>query len=476
MPDALDRSDAIEHELVTRLSGIYSDALKAALRRQHTFLQKVKDVESGKIKPPQYYVDTDQVDKWRKGFLRELMRQQHVVDGIIAELNKAGIKASDLVRKNMAEIWRVNREEIAGMVEKAARKQGVNVSFAQYDKRQLDALMQEEESPFSKIAYRNLGQNPAVRRRLQNELEQATILGESQRDIIGRIRKVTGQSYSQAKRVAQTERTRVQSQARYQTGQEAADMGLRIANQWSTRMIRSREAHVERDGKWAMQGDVFPGSNMKYPGDPAGGAAEVINCFCVLIPHVLRRGENVDGNGNLVTDDSLKSGENATNIASGDNISPESALKGYENDGIIRHETMTVGSADVQSIAKLDLEIYKCVAPDISTDDVVITDKQVQHIFQGHPQKEHAHVMQSLEATIAEPDYILEDSHAEHRIDTAIVMKQFQQENGGYRVILRLATASDPVDQKNSVITAFFISEKKWNKYLRNKTILYKRE
>lgn len=299
MPDAIDRSDAIEHALTTRLAEIYSDALKKALRKQSKFFQQIKDIDSGKIKPPQYYIDRDEVNKWRERFTQELIRQQKVIDGIIAELDKAGIKAADLIRKNMVEIWRVNREEIAGMVETTAKKQGMHISFAQYDKRQLAVLMQEKESPFSKIAYRNLGRNPAVRRRLQNELAQATILGESQRAIIGRIQRTTGQSYKQAKRVAQTERTRVQSQARWQAGQEAAEMGIRIANQWSTRMVRSREAHVERNGKWAMHGDVFPGSVMKYPGDPAGGPGEVINCHCVLIPHVLRRNEYIDDDGNL---------------------------------------------------------------------------------------------------------------------------------------------------------------------------------
>lgn len=304
MPDAIDRSDIIEQALVTRMAGIYNDALKTSLRKQAEFFKKIRDIDEGKIKPPKLYTDPRQVEKWREGYVLELIRQQKVIDGIIAELDKAGIKAADLIRKNMAEIWRVNREEIAGMVEAAARQQGVNVTFAQYDKRQLAVLMQEQESPFSKLAYRNLGQNPAVRRRLQNELAQATILGEGQRSIIGRIQRVTGQSYKQAKRVAQTERTRVQSQARYQAGQEAAAMGLRIANQWSCQMMKtSRDAHIDRNGKWAMEGDTFPGSVMKYPGDPAGGPSEVINCHCVLIPHVLRRNERVDDDGNLVTED-----------------------------------------------------------------------------------------------------------------------------------------------------------------------------
>lgn len=301
MADAIDRSDAIEQALITRLAGIYADALKTALRKQSTFFQQIRDIDSGKIKPPQRAVDMGRVDEWRAEYVRRLLRQQKVIDGIIAELNKAGVAAAKIIRKNMAEIWRVNREDITTTVKREAAKQDIDAIYVKYNTRQIDVIMQEEEQPFSRIAYRNLGQNPAVRRRLQNELAQATVLGESQRDIIKRIREVTGQSYKQAKRVAQTERTRVQSQARWQAGQEAAEMGIRIANQWRCKMMKtSRDTHVERDGKWALQDDVFPGSVMHYPGDPAGGPREVINCHCVLIPHVLGKNEEIDADGNLV--------------------------------------------------------------------------------------------------------------------------------------------------------------------------------
>ena len=144
-----------------------------------------------------------------------------------------------------------------------------------------------------------MGQNPAIRRRLQNEMAQATILGESQRDIIKRIRKVTGQTVSQARRVAQTERTRVQSQARWQAGNEAAAMGLRVYNTWSTRMINSRESHIRLNGKSALQGERFPGSVLRFPGDPEGPAREVINCFCVLVPNLLAPDEYIDSNGSV---------------------------------------------------------------------------------------------------------------------------------------------------------------------------------
>lgn len=285
---------------MARINGIYADALKQAVKEQAAFLKKIKDIDEGRIKPPQYYVDRGQVDKWRQGFTRELLRKQQVIEGIIKRLNAAGIEAGDVILKSMKEIWRVNREETAKLLQSEAKKAGINVNFAQYDAHQIDVLMQENQSPFSKIAYKNLGQNPAVRRRLQNELSQATILGESQQKIIKRIRAVTGQAQWQARRVAQTERTRVQSQARWMTGQEAAEMGINVANRWSTRMVNSRDTHIALNGKWAKQGERFPGSILRFPGDPEASAGEVINCHCRLSPHVLLEGERIDENGNLV--------------------------------------------------------------------------------------------------------------------------------------------------------------------------------
>lgn len=283
MDRAVNRSDKIEAALIRRLEQIYSDALMEALKKHQAFLELVKDVADGKKKPPAKYAgDPEKIAKWKAGFLREQMRQMGLIESISKDLAAVGPEAAEEIRNAMADVYAENREFTTGMIENA-----VHTSFSQYDKRQIRVLMQETESPFSKIAYKNLGKDTLIRKRLQNEMAMATLLGESQRDIIKRIRKVTGQTAYQAKRVAQTERTRIQSQARYEACQEAADKGVHVVNTWTARMVNTRDAHAERNGKKAEQGKPFPGSVMKYPGDPAGGAAEVINCHCVLVPDVV---------------------------------------------------------------------------------------------------------------------------------------------------------------------------------------------
>lgn len=293
-----DPSDLREEALLERINEIYVKALKTAIRQNRAFLRKVNDVIEGRTKPPQYYVDRGEVEKWRAGYINELIRQYTVIDGIMQELDDAGVEVSAEIRDAMADIYGINRGEALSIFEAA----GVDVktSFAMPTKQTVLVTLTKNEPYFSKLAYQHLGQNLSVRRRLQNELAQATILGESQQKLIKRIKAVTGQATWQARRVAQTERTRLQSQARYEAGEEAKSLGVRVANQWTAKMHNTRDTHVERNGKWAMQGDPFPGSNMRYPGDPAGGAAEVINCHCVLVPDVLWDDEIITADGRRV--------------------------------------------------------------------------------------------------------------------------------------------------------------------------------
>lgn len=288
MPDkAVVQGDRLEKQLSRRLASLYSEALTLALKRYKAFFQKLQDVESGKIQPPAIYRDSPElIAKWKRGFIQELMRRQQLIENIAKDLAQVGSKAEQQIRDTLREVYAVNREFTAETVSSA---KGVSVSFAQYDKRQLDVLMTENESPFSKIAYRNLGSDLRIRRRLQNEMSIATMLGEDTNKLRKRIQKVTGQTAKQAMRVARTERTRVQSQARVQAMEEAAAMGIPIVYEWSTRMVNSRDTHIAMNGQHRKTGESFnspSGAVLRYPGDPSAPAKEVINCQCVLIPHL----------------------------------------------------------------------------------------------------------------------------------------------------------------------------------------------
>ena len=129
------------------------------------------------------------------------------------------------------------------------------------------------------------------------------------------------------------------------------------------------------------------------------------------------------------------------------------------------------GNIEVHSIGKIDREIYKCITEDIRTDEVIITDNQIQHIKDRHPEA-YDKVLNNIQEAIRVPDYIIRDKHEY----TGLVIKRIETESGILQVVLRLCTSEDEQGYKNSIISCWELSEKRLKNYLRNKEILYSRE
>lgn len=123
------------------------------------------------------------------------------------------------------------------------------------------------------------------------------------------------------------------------------------------------------------------------------------------------------------------------------------------------------------TIGYIDLKKYRCITEDIKTDEVIITDAQIKHIQERHP-GDYERFFPYFSDIISDPDYILEAN----KPNTAFLLKHIQTEDKNVQLILRLKTSHEPEGYKNSIITFLKIDQRTWNKYLRNKKILYKRE
>ena len=126
---------------------------------------------------------------------------------------------------------------------------------------------------------------------------------------------------------------------------------------------------------------------------------------------------------------------------------------------------------DVNFICNLDPHIYKVITTSIVTTQVIITDRQLEHIRERHPDISES-VIAQLEKIISSPDYIIETDMP----STANILKHLEINGKGYQLILRIKTDSDPVEFQNSIITLMSVNEKRYRQYLRNRKILYKRE
>ena len=104
--------------------------------------------------------------------------------------------------------------------------------------------------------------------------------------------------------------------------------------------------------------------------------------------------------------------------------------------------------ADVRFVCDLNPEIYNRVVPIIKTCHVIITDKQLIHIRERHPDISET-VMERLAEIIQEPDYII----ATEKLYTANVLKRIECNGKSYQLVLRIYTDGDPDGFQNSIIT-----------------------
>ncbi len=148
----------------------------------------------------------------------------------------------------------------------------------------------------------------------------------------------------------------------------------------------------------------------------------------------------------------------------------ENVLKNFSKDDII-NVTYDEEVQSVHYIGKINKDIYKCVAEDIVTEDVIITEKQIEHIKSRHP-NDYERFGQYFNEIVSHPDYIIEAN----RPDSALVLKEIHTNNEQFKAIVRIATSRDNPNYKNSIITFMKIDDKEWKRLINNKKILYKSE
>ncbi len=96
----------------------------------------------------------------------------------------------------------------------------------------------------------------------------------------------------------------------------------------------------------------------------------------------------------------------------------------------------------MHTVGRIDCKIYRCIAEDIVTDEVVITDNQIQHIREKHP-NDYERFAGYFGEIVENPDYIIESP----KRATALILKEIVGENGEvFKTVLRLVTSTDNLE------------------------------
>lgn len=307
MDKALRASDELEKALVMRIEHEYG---KETLKAIGDLKEFFRDVEALERKKPPVWMDEAAQKRWKRRELDALVKKHRVESRVMKAIRTAGAIAAPLIWDFLARVYGENASQTVEEAQKAQVRQGLaqnaipeqvnpvqsttqqppHQNFVPQQQREIEILLHDQQPPFSKIAFDNLEQAPALLRRLQAEMRQAIINGEGQDKIRQRIQRVMQNGAYNARRIAQTERTRIQSQARWDVMRNAAAQGIPMEKMWIARMKNTRDSHADLNRRTAKVDEPFTtiwGNELMYPGDPNAPAREVINCHCVLVPVVL---------------------------------------------------------------------------------------------------------------------------------------------------------------------------------------------
>ncbi|MGA9651888.1 phage minor head protein [Pedobacter sp.] len=137
------------------------------------------------------------------------------------------------------------------------------------------------------VAERITSVTDTIKKDIRKSLQQAQQEFVSIRKITARLRRDLGIfSRRRAEVIARTEVTYIANEAAEQSAYEVAqEVGIKLKKIWiHTRDSRTRDSHRAVSSKPIDSNEAFRvgGKLMQKPGDPAGGASQVINCRCAI--------------------------------------------------------------------------------------------------------------------------------------------------------------------------------------------------
>lgn len=140
------------------------------------------------------------------------------------------------------------------------------------------------DSKISKGLYTRLGEDvDLLKKKITAQVSRSIATGETYKQTAKMLAGYTSIGYNNAIRIARTEGHRIQTTAQMDAMHGAKERGADLVKQWDAALdARTRESHAKVDGEWREIDENFS-NGLRYPGDPHGAAAEVINCRCALL-------------------------------------------------------------------------------------------------------------------------------------------------------------------------------------------------
>lgn len=363
-----------------------------------------------------------------------IRRLEQVQAAIKVATSELASKGEELVNDLLGDVYSGTYKTVTSSIAKALGMEGM---LEQLNARQVARAIAYPWSgaDFSSRIWHNARQLSTA---LERTVVQGLVQGQDVRQMTDAIAKATGAAASDAERLIRTETARCIEESTL-AGYKAAGVGqyqiLVDEDERTCKYCGAINEAAVHDVAEAVTGVNLP------PFHP--------RCRCTTVPYF--------------TEEQLERWERMGAVTS------DEPLANTGEDGILKEKQGE--DTKVRTIARIDIEKYRVVSDKIRTDEVIITKERIAHIRERHP-NDYERYAKYMTDIVEDPQYIL----VANKPNTAFVLKEFVEDDERFELILRLAVDGDKTGYKNSVITFLKIDSKRFQRYLRTKTILYKKE
>lgn len=295
-----------ERELEKKISRVYRRAAEettAKLEKYTSQFEKLDakwraDVASGAKTAEEY-------QKWQTGKIAMGQRWESLNTSLAMDIVKADDEARELIRDNLPNSFADGYNFASYQIATTIGDTSLNASFTIYNKDAVLNLIKNEPNllpqlkPESKTAEK-IRQGKLIRwnkQKINAEVTQGILQGESMRKIAKRMRRVVDMDKNSAIRNARTATNGALNAGKEQGFEHAQELGIEIEQRWLASLDdRTRIWHRELDGQTVKLGEKFhtkDGYEISYPCDPSAEPEMVYNCRCTVIPYLPKYGNVV---------------------------------------------------------------------------------------------------------------------------------------------------------------------------------------
>lgn len=139
-------------------------------------------------------------------------------------------------------------------------------------------------SKISEGLYTHMGRDvDLLKKHIAANVSRGVSSGMTYQEVAKQLDSYADIGFNKAVRIARTEGHRIQVQSAMDACGSAKEVGADVVKQWDSSMDkRTRISHRHVDGEIRELDEPFS-NGLMFPGDPNGGASEVINCRCALL-------------------------------------------------------------------------------------------------------------------------------------------------------------------------------------------------